>query len=95
MEIKQLFQKIKATFTVFRATKNCPTDNALQPPKNIPDHDRAYKIRPLLSHFNDSFQAAMEIEQKMAVDEHMIKFTGKNAKNQYVKGKPIPWGFKM
>lgn len=58
-------------------------------------NDRAFKIRPVISHFNKAFQNAMNNTYKQAVDEHMIKFKGHNAMKQYIKNKPIKWGFKM
>ena len=29
------------------------------------------------------------------IDEHMVKFKGKNSMKQYMKSKPIEWGFKL
>lgn len=60
-----------------------------------PDHDRAYKIRPVIDHFNTSFQNALNNTKKQSIDEHMIKFKGHNAMKQYIKNKPVKWGFKL
>ncbi|GAB0095806.1 hypothetical protein DMENIID0001_112360 [Sergentomyia squamirostris] len=57
--------------------------------------DRANKVRPILDHFNASFQKAREPSSRQAVDEHMVKFKGKNRMKQYMKDKPIKWGFKI
>lgn len=57
--------------------------------------DRAYKIRPVMQHFNLCFQAAMNNSLRQSIDEHMIKFKGHNIMKQYIKNKPIKWGFKM
>lgn len=32
---------------------------------------------------------------RQSIDEHMIKFKGHNIMKQYIKNKPIKWGFKM
>lgn len=56
--------------------------------------DRGYKIRPLIDHFNKAYQAAYAPSQQQSIDEHMIKFTGQNRLKQFVKGKPIRYGFK-
>ena len=37
----------------------------------------------------------MESEAEQSVDEHMIKFKGRNIMRQHIKNKPIKWGFKM
>lgn len=57
--------------------------------------DRAYKIRSVMQHFNLCFQAAINNSLRQSIDEHMIKFKGHNIMKQYIKNKPIKWGFKM
>ncbi|XP_055710857.1 piggyBac transposable element-derived protein 2-like [Phlebotomus papatasi] len=57
--------------------------------------DRAYKVRPLINHFNMCFQKTKEPTKQQTIGEHMIKFKGKNAMKQYVHKGPIKWGFKM
>ncbi|XP_055923064.1 piggyBac transposable element-derived protein 4-like [Eupeodes corollae] len=71
------------------------SDNTNEPFRSQSSYDRAYKIRPVLDHFNDSFQNAMTNTKTQAIDEHMIKFKGHNIMKQYVKNKPVKWGFKM
>jgi len=70
-------------------------DNDLAKPNSDEEHDRAFKVRPVMEHFNSSFIAALSSTQFQSIDEHMIKFKGHNILRQYVKGKPIKWGFKM
>ena len=70
-------------------------NNELMRPRANPDHDRLFKVRPVLGHFNKSFLAAMNPTKHQSIDEHMLKFKGHNVLRQYVKGKPIQWGFKM
>ena len=57
--------------------------------------DKGYKIRPIIKHFNSAFLAAREDEPKQSVDEHMCKFRGQSSMKQYIKNKPIKWGFKF
>lgn len=71
------------------------TDNSNEPPKSDPCYDRAFKIRSIIDHFNQAFQNAMTNTKTQAIDEHMIKFKGHNIMKQYVKNKPVKWGFKM
>ena len=71
------------------------SDNTKDLARDDPQRDRAYKIRPLIEHFNESFANSLEPSATQAIDEHMIKFKGRNAMKQYMKNKPIKWGFKM
>ncbi|GBP63857.1 PiggyBac transposable element-derived protein 4 [Eumeta japonica] len=48
-----------------------------------------------MDHFNASFQNALNNTEKQSIDEHMIKFKGHNAMKQYIKNKPVKWGFKL
>lgn len=57
--------------------------------------DRAAKIRPIIEHLNSSFQAAMEDTGHQSIDEHMCKYKGRSSMKQYIKSKPIKWGFKL
>ncbi|GFS46856.1 chimeric ERCC6-PGBD3 protein [Trichonephila inaurata madagascariensis] len=58
-------------------------------------NDKACKIRPVMNHFNLCFQKAMNNSKRQSIDEHMIKVKGQNIMKQYIKNKPIKWGFKM
>ena len=56
--------------------------------------DRGYKIRPIINHLNTAFRSAVSDGKSQAIDEHMTKFKGKHSARQYLKNKPIKWGFK-
>ena len=43
---------------------------------------------------NESFQAAFLNKPEQNIDEHMIKSKGCSLMRQYLKMKPIKWGFK-
>ena len=60
-------------------------DNNLMKSKSDPGHDRTFKVRPVLDHFNASFVTAMAPSQFQC----MIEFKGHNILRQYVKGKSI------
>lgn len=62
--------------------------------ENVTD-DRAYKIRPLIRHFNEAFHTARKQSRSQTIDEHMVTYKGHNIMKQYVKNKPIRWGFKL
>ena len=57
--------------------------------------DKASKIRPLIEHFNIIYQRYSKAVSHQSVDEHMVKFKGHHSMKQYVKNKPIKWGFKF
>ena len=70
-------------------------NNEEMKPRGDPEHDRAFKVRPVLNHFNVSFINGMTATAEQSIDEHMVKFKGHNILKQYVKGKPVQWGFKL
>ena len=55
-------------------------------PRDDPAHDRAFKIRPVTNHFNNSFLSAMEATQFESIDKHMTKFKRHNIMS---KGNPF------
>ena len=65
------------------------------PPKDSDEYDRAWKLRPLFNHLEKHFQEALQPECHQSIDEHMCKFKGKSIMRQYMKNKPIKWGFKF
>ena len=72
------------------------TDNLQKLPlRDSEDYDRAWKMRPFFDHLQKHFQAAFEPESHQSIDEHMCKFKGKSLMRQYMKNKPIKWGFKF
>ena len=70
-------------------------DNDMMLPKDNSLHDRAFKVRPVLDHFNKCFLNGISPTKQQSIDEHMVKFKGRNILKQYVKGKPVQWGFKV
>lgn len=60
-----------------------------------PKDDRAYKIRRIMDHLNKAFEQALTATKYQAIDEHMVKFKGHNIMKQFIKNKPVKWGFKV
>lgn len=56
--------------------------------------DRLYKLRPIIDVLNKSFTYHGGLDEKLSVDESMIPYYGKHYAKQYIKGKPIRFGFK-
>jgi hypothetical protein len=70
-------------------------DNSLIPKKNQPGYDKLYKIRPFIQTLLNNFQRAYNPSKIIAIDESMVKFTGRNSNKQYMPKKPIKRGFKI
>lgn len=70
-------------------------NNENQPDRTDSNFDRAFKVRPIINHFNKAFDKALTATKSQSIDEHMIKFKGRILMKQYMKAKPIKWGFKI
>lgn len=61
----------------------------------LPTNDKYGKIRPLITHLNDSCLENFFPEQDISVDEGMVAYYGKHPTKQFIKGKPTKFGYKM
>lgn len=61
---------------------------------NIYPEDRLYKLRPLITELNKNFRYHGGLEENLSIDESMIPYYGRHYAKQYIKGKPIRFGFK-
>lgn len=57
--------------------------------------DKAWKIRPLMDKLKERFLAHFVPEQHISYDETMVKYYGQHGCKQFIRGKPIRFGFKM
>ena len=57
--------------------------------------DRAFKIRKLIMHINHSFQKFGIFDKFLSVDEIMIRYYGYHFFKQFLKSKPIQFGYKF
>ena len=57
--------------------------------------DKAFKMRPVRDHLNSKFSEVLSNDSKQSIDEHMVKFKCRSGMQQYIKSKPIKWGFKF
>ncbi|KAK4328232.1 hypothetical protein Pmani_001351 [Petrolisthes manimaculis] len=61
-----------------------------------PEHDRIYKVRPLFDHFNKMFkELAQPLSSTWAVDEAMEPYYGRHGLKQFIRGKPVRFGYKF
>ena len=58
------------------------------------NQDRFYKVRPLIEHLNKVCKQK-EIPEYTSIDEVMVPYYGKHGDKQYIRGKPIRFGFKL
>ena len=63
--------------------------NSTLQPKGSPGYDRLGKVRPVIDHLSKQFADLYDPHKEVAVDEAMIKFTGRSAVKQYMPMKPI------
>ncbi len=56
--------------------------------------DPFFKVRPLFEHLND-INNAIPIAEHVAVDEMMIEYFGRHGCKQFIRGKPIRFGYKI
>ena len=56
--------------------------------------DSYYKIRPLFREINQCFKIFL-LPSDISIDETMIKYYGKHGTKQFIRGKPIRFGFKL
>lgn len=62
---------------------------------SVSSSDRSYKLRPLFESLQNSFKEHGGLEEHLSIDESMIPYFGKHFAKQFIRGKPIRFGFKM
>lgn len=63
---------------------------------NIDPSDKVYKVRPLLDHLNEKFRKlAQPFGNSFSLDEAMEPYFGHHFMKQFIKGKPIRYGYKI
>ena len=57
--------------------------------------DKDFKMRPFIDHRYLKFSEVLSNDSEQSIDENMVKFKGRSGMKQYIKSKPIKWGFKF
>ena len=70
-------------------------DNDQQTNPQDPNRDRMYKIRPVIGHLNRQFQAAVQPEQEVPLDESLFLYKGHLAFKQFLPAKRSGFGIKI
>ena len=63
-------------------------------PRGSDDFDKLFKVRPLLNHLRQKFNA-IPMDQMICIDEQMIPFKGSSSLKHYVPSKPHKYGYKI
>jgi len=58
------------------------------------DNDKYYKVRPIFRILNEAFKSCAAYAD-FSVDESIIPYFGKHGTKQFIRGKPIRFGFKL
>lgn len=71
------------------------TNNAGAPGTNYANHDRLYKIRPLLSHLSEKFQKFSVPSSNISINESLLLFKGRPVWKQFMPLKCSRFGIKI
>lgn len=70
-------------------------DNSKGSTRNGPNPDKMWKLRPITDHIKAKMIENFHLEQNLSYDESMIAYFGKHGCKQFIKGKPLRFGFKV
>lgn len=62
---------------------------------NVDKNDKFSKIRPFLTRINEKFIEHAPLQENQSIDESMIPYFGRHGLKQFIRGKPIRWGYKF
>lgn len=80
------FEKIRQTLHF--------NDNSKNVSRNDPEHDRIFKIRPVVESCNAAYKKVL-LEEHLCVDEQMCSTKARNVLKRYNPQKPHKWGYKI
>lgn len=76
--------KFEEIFRFFHAADN----------NNLCKNDKLAKVRPLIEKLNTKFVQFAPIDNQISIDESMIPYFGRHGCKQFIRGKPIRFGYK-
>ncbi|KAI4455595.1 transposase is4 [Holotrichia oblita] len=62
---------------------------------NLLPNDKFAKLRPLINMMNSRFFTYSQLTEHLSIDESMIPYYGRHSAKQFIRGKPIRYGYKM
>ncbi|CAM4720998.1 unnamed protein product [Leuciscus chuanchicus] len=63
--------------------------------RGTPEHDRLFRVKPLMDTIRHVCKAIYHPKINLAVDERMVACKAHTGMTQYMKAKPTRWGFKL
>ncbi|XP_056111928.1 piggyBac transposable element-derived protein 4-like [Rhinichthys klamathensis goyatoka] len=63
--------------------------------RGTPEHDRLFRVKPLMDTIRHACKAIYHPKRNLAVDERMVACKAHTGMTQYMKAKPTRWGFKL
>ncbi|CAB1338355.1 unnamed protein product [Coregonus sp. 'balchen'] len=63
--------------------------------KGTPQHDKLFRVKPLMDDIRTACQAHYHPKKELSVDERMVATKAKTGMTQYMKDKPNKWGIKL
>lgn len=76
-------------FELLKKYTHCANNTSLE------KGNRFAKLSPLINLLNEKFLKNAKLVEKLSVDESMVPYYGKHGAKQFIKGKPIRFGYKM
>lgn len=61
---------------------------------NLDKCDKMFKVRPLITKLNKKFQQFGIFHSNLSIDEAMVKYFGHHSSKQFIRGKPVRFGYK-
>lgn len=83
---------VKAFLTIKRFF-HCNDNDLLVDPKN--KTDKSFKVKPLFDILNENFKRFGFFSKCLSIDEMIIKYFGHHGLKQFIRGKPIRFGYKL
>lgn len=62
---------------------------------NVDISDKMWKLRPFMNKIKEKFMKYYVPEENISYDETMVKYYGKHPCKQFIRGKPIRFGYKL
>ena len=69
--------------------------NSNMPKFGTPQYDKLYKVRSVYNFLQESFRKHWTPGTFVSLDESVIPWKGKSSIKQYMRSKPVRWGFKF
>ncbi|XP_062325519.1 piggyBac transposable element-derived protein 4-like [Osmerus eperlanus] len=63
--------------------------------KGTPQHDKLFRVKPLMDDIRTACQAYYHPKKELSVDERMVATKAQTGMTQYMKDKPTKWGIKL